>query len=95
MTRTLAALSAVSAEAGAPVDWYPSDQPTDSTWHGWLIDALADDPTRRVSGWRASLAADPELDSLFRACEGRIDDLLPAVPERRDLVHGDLLNAMC
>jgi aminoglycoside phosphotransferase (APT) family kinase protein len=38
------------------------------------------------------LAADVELDELFRACEHRIRVLLDACPERRDLVHGDLLN---
>jgi aminoglycoside phosphotransferase (APT) family kinase protein len=57
-----------------------------------LLRCLVDDPTERVSGWRATLASDPRLDRLYAACEGRIDELLDACPERRDLVHGDLLN---
>lgn len=91
--QTLAALRAVPAEPDAPAAWYPSDGPTEgSTWRRWLTDGLVDDPARRVSGWRKTLAADRELDRLFQACEQRIGELLDACPERRDLVHGDLLN---
>ena len=57
-----------------------------------LTDTLLDDPTRTVSGWRASIAADVELDRLYRATEQRVETLLDACPERRELVHGDLLN---
>jgi aminoglycoside phosphotransferase (APT) family kinase protein len=53
---------------------------------------MVDDPRRRVSGWRPTLAGEPDVDHLFRSCERRIRDLLDACPERRDLVHGDLLN---
>ncbi len=51
--------------------------------------------TRRqgVHGWRAALAAHSELDPLYRASEARFRDLIEACPERRDLVHGDLLHA--
>lgn len=91
--RTLAALRAVDAEPSAPAAWYPAAAAADgSTWRGWLTDGLVDDPRRRVSGWREALAADRDLDDLFRACEVRIRELLVVCPERRDLVHGDLLN---
>ena len=40
----------------------------------------------------ATLAADPALDRVYRACEPRIHELLDACPERRDLIHGDLLH---
>ncbi len=66
---------------------------TPSRWRDWLIDGLVDDPRRHVSGWRAKLAADPKLDSLFRACESRIRQLAASCPERSDLVHGDLLHS--
>lgn len=91
--RNLAALRAVPAERDSPTHWYPEAGPVGgSTWRRWLTDGLVDDPQRRVSGWRKILAADTGLDRLFRACERRIDGLLEACPERRDLVHGDLLN---
>ena len=91
--RTLSALRAVPVEADAPSQWYPAEpRPEESTWRQWLTDGLVDDPHRRVTGWRKALAADAELDRLFGACEARIGELLDACPERRDLVHGDLLN---
>jgi aminoglycoside phosphotransferase (APT) family kinase protein len=88
--RMLAALRAAPAPVGASASWFP-DAGADS-WRGWLCEGLVDDPARRVSGWRRTLAADAGLDRLFRAAEQRIESLLDACPERRDLVHGDLLN---
>ena len=92
IVRTLAALRAVPSDPGAPVAWHPEVPPTGSTWRRWLTDALIDDPRHRVSGWRTTLAADAELDDLFRACASRVRDLVDACPERRDVVHGDLLH---
>lgn len=66
---------------------------TSTSWRDWLMGGLVDDPRRHVSGWRATLAADPKLDSLFRACESRVRELAATCPERRDLVHGDLLHS--
>ena len=91
--RMLAALRAIPAEPDAPCAWYPAGGANPaSTWRRWLTDGLVDDPQHRVSGWRKILAADPELDHLYEASERRIAELLDACPERRDLVHGDLLN---
>lgn len=93
LERTLAALRAVPAERDAPAAWYPSGVgAAESTWRQWLADGLVDDPGRRVSGWRDKLASEPELDQLFDACQRKIGELLHVCPERRDLVHGDLLN---
>lgn len=75
----LAALRAVSPAAG------PS-------WRRWLVDSLVENPQGRQAGWRAMVAAEPEYDRLFRAAEQRLHALLDACPERRDLVHGDLLH---
>lgn len=71
----------------------PDDGSGIGSWHGWLKASLRDDPAQTVSGWRATLAADPALDRLYSACEARINELLAACPERRDLVHRDLLHA--
>ena len=62
------------------------------TWHSFLTGSLADNPDERVSGWRSKLAENPVIDILFKTCESRIHELLPACPERRDLIHGDLLH---
>ncbi|HVL80367.1 MAG TPA: phosphotransferase, partial [Actinomycetota bacterium] len=70
----------------------PPGQET-SSWRGWLLAGLVDDPGRAVRGWRPKLAADPEIDALFRACEATVNELASSCPERRDLVHGDLLHS--
>ena len=85
IVRLLGALHAVppdAASAGAPAD----------AWRRFLHDGLVDDPARTVHGWRERLASDPALDRLFRACESRVHELSEACPERRDVVHGDLLH---
>ncbi len=45
-----------------------------------------------MRGWRTRLAGDTDLELLFTASEQRISELLDVCTERRDLVHGDLLN---
>jgi aminoglycoside phosphotransferase (APT) family kinase protein len=88
----LAALRAVPATQDEAVVWYDPEASAGVTWHSWLRAGLIDDLSAHVSGWRAKLAASPRLDALFGACESRIEELLPACPERRDLIHGDLLH---
>lgn len=83
ITRLLGALHAVPAD--------PTAGPPDA-WRRFLVDGLADDPTRTVHGWRPRIADDAAVDRLFRACEARVGELSEACPERRDLVHGDLLH---
>jgi aminoglycoside phosphotransferase (APT) family kinase protein len=87
--RLLAALRARSAPPTQAVEWRGEGPP--STWREWLANALVDDPTYPNHGWRARLAEHQAADALFRACEARLADLRDACPERRDLVHSDLL----
>ncbi len=88
----LTAMRAVPAASSDPVLWYDPATSAGLTWRSWLLAGLVDDPKARVSGWRAKLAVDRRLDALFRACEGRVRELLPLCPEGRNLVHGDLLH---
>jgi aminoglycoside phosphotransferase (APT) family kinase protein len=89
----LAALRTIAAPPAAPSSWFPAGaDPTTSTWRRWLVDALVDDPSHPTHGWRPRLAAHPVADRLFRACETRLRHLRDACPERRDLVHSDLLH---
>jgi aminoglycoside phosphotransferase (APT) family kinase protein len=62
-------------------------------WRDWLLEALTDVPDRFTSGWRDSIAADPTTDRTFRASEARIRSLVDACPDRRQLVHSDLLHS--
>ena len=67
--------------------------PARSTWRQWLVDGLVDDPrATRTTGGVTKLAEHAEADRLFRACEARLAALRDACPERRDLVHSDLLH---
>lgn len=61
-------------------------------WREFLLDGLTDRPGSHTAGWRARLAADPAVDRTFHACDARVRELLEACPDRRELVHGDLLH---
>ena len=88
----LGAFYGIPTEADASVDWVAADTASARTWRQWLVDGFADTPTRPNHGWRSMLAADDKLDALFRRCRDRVEALLEACPERRDLIHGDLLH---
>ncbi len=88
----LQALRAVPTSKSDRVVWYDSSEAANISWHTWLLNGLKDNSGDVVSGWRAKLAEQPEINNLFKQCEARIHELLPACPERRDLVHGDLLH---
>jgi aminoglycoside phosphotransferase (APT) family kinase protein len=91
LTRLLVALFRVPSSPDAPVVWHQGSTPV-ASWREYLTDGLADDPAKPVHGWSAALAADPELAALSAAVTGRVRTLVEACPERRDLVHGDLLH---
>jgi aminoglycoside phosphotransferase (APT) family kinase protein len=93
LVRLLRALRSVPADPGGGVSWHSPDAQGAPSWRQWLSDSLVDDPRHRVSGWRARIAEDPVTDRLFRACERRVRELAVACPERRDLVHRDLLHS--
>jgi aminoglycoside phosphotransferase (APT) family kinase protein len=71
--------------------WNQPDPPPIS-WRDWLAGSLVDDPDQAVHGWSAQLAADAALAPIAAAVSDRIAAFIPACPERRDLVHGDLLH---
>jgi hygromycin-B 4-O-kinase len=89
----LGALFKVPNHPDLPVRWHGRPPRSGKSWRAWLCDRLADDPAQPVHGWRAALSAHNYLDRIFRAGEARVRDLAGACPERRDLVHGDLLHA--
>jgi aminoglycoside phosphotransferase (APT) family kinase protein len=89
----LGALFSVPKSPDLPVGWHERPLHSGLSWRDWLCDRLADDPGRPVHGWRATIRAQSDLDRIFRASEARVRDLAGACPERRDLVHGDLLHA--
>jgi aminoglycoside phosphotransferase (APT) family kinase protein len=91
LNRLLVALYRVPSAPDAPVVWHHWGPPAGS-WREYLLAGLVDDPSRLVHGWSGALAADPELAALSAAVTDRVRALVDACPERRDLVHGDLLH---
>jgi aminoglycoside phosphotransferase (APT) family kinase protein len=92
LARLLAALRAVQSTRDDAVVWHEPDATAELTWRDFLRNGLIEQPDSLVSGWRDKLAANRQIDAIFRACESRIEELLSYCPERRDLVHGDLLH---
>ena len=91
LTRLLVALYHVQAGPDTPVIWHRAGAPAVS-WRQFLRAGLVDDPGNLVHGWSAALTGDRELAALSAAACGRVRALAEACPERRDLVHGDLLH---
>jgi len=89
----LGALFRVPKNTGLPVGWPWIPPRNDLSWREWLCERIVDDPRQEVHGWRGDISAKSGLDRIFRACEARVLDLVDTCPERRDLVHGDLLHA--
>jgi aminoglycoside phosphotransferase (APT) family kinase protein len=92
LTRLLVALFRAPADPDMPVLWHQGAASAVS-WREFLLDGLVDDPGKVVHGWSTALAADQELAALAAAAAGRVRTLVDACPERRDLIHGDLLHA--
>jgi aminoglycoside phosphotransferase (APT) family kinase protein len=69
----------------------PAGPPDSGAWRRFLVDGFVDDAPTGARGWRAGIAVDPRLERLFTTCEAKVHELAAACPERRDVVHGDLL----
>jgi aminoglycoside phosphotransferase (APT) family kinase protein len=91
LTRLLVALYQVPSEPDSPVVWHEAGG-FDGSWRDFLLAGLVDDPAKLVHGWSAALAADRTLAALSADVTKRVTALVEACPERRDLVHGDLLH---
>jgi aminoglycoside phosphotransferase (APT) family kinase protein len=88
----LAALYSVPKRPDLPVGWH-WQPPRDVSWRAWLSERLVDDPHQEIHGWLAPLATRGDIDRVFRTGDARVRDLIESCPERRDLIHGDLLHA--
>lgn len=100
MRRTLPALFAalddaraaeLSTSTGCGL-WRADGLGASRSWREWLSAVGYDSPALRTHGWRARLASSPTGDGPFLAALDAMTALLPACPERRDLIHSDLLH---
>ncbi len=63
-----------------------------ATWSEALVAGLEDLPGRRTSGWRTLLDQAPTAAAAFDEGAAVLRRLAPACPDRRELIHQDLLN---
>ncbi|WP_152364703.1 phosphotransferase family protein [Microlunatus speluncae] len=61
-------------------------------WSEALLAGLEDVPGRRTSGWRAKLEQTPTAAAAFDEGAEVLRQLAPRCPDRRELIHQDLLN---
>lgn len=62
-----------------------------ASWHDWLLHQLERTDAVEVN-WATACARHPSLDATFAAARSKILEAIERLPERRDLVHGDLLH---
>lgn len=91
LTRLLVALYQAPRRPEAPVVWHEPGA-TGRSWRQFLLAGLVDDPGKPVHGWGDALASGRKLAAFSAAVTQRVSALVDACPERRDLVHGDLLH---
>jgi len=83
------ALSAVVARLLRALREAPPEE-VGYTWRQWLLSGL--DPEGRDAQWWACIAENPHVAPIADAARTRILELLDACPEKRELIHGDLLS---
>ena len=82
----------VSATSGFG-GWRPTDRTAPyPTWRTALLSGLEDRPGGRTHGWRAALEASPTRAGMFDEGVQALRSLVSACPDRREIIHGDLLN---
>lgn len=92
MARLLAALRSAPQTPNSPIVWHDPNGDMGLTWRDFLWNDVIDNPDSFMGGWHKKLAEKPQIDRIFTACQARIEALLPHCPERRDLIHRDLLH---
>lgn len=72
------------------VEWY--NPASKGTWHDYLLRGIDQASGRPQDDVQQALRSRPALRALYQTSCSRIRELLPLCPERRDLIHGDLLH---
>jgi hygromycin-B 4-O-kinase len=71
--------------------WRPEGSAPHRSWPEALLASLHDRPGRRTYGWRQALAASPTGTGGFDAAAEALRELATHCPERREIIHSDLL----
>jgi aminoglycoside phosphotransferase (APT) family kinase protein len=89
----IGAMRAADTSAFAGSGWWEADGGGGyDSWRSYLLDVGTDNPSYRTHGWRPRLAANPEAERTFEHAVAALTSLADRCPERRELVHNDLLH---
>jgi len=80
----------LSATSGFGI-WGSDATAPHATWREALLNVAIDAPTNRTYGWRARLRQSEFGQRAFDAGYQRLETLVDACPNQRDLLHSDLL----
>lgn len=68
----------------------PTGDAPHASWSGFLT-SVPDEDSARVDGWRPAMAARPAELDVFDRAQSKLEELVVHCPDRRQVVHGDLL----
>ncbi|QUQ66418.1 phosphotransferase family protein [Kutzneria sp. CA-103260] len=71
--------------------WRPDGSAPFATWADALLDIVNDEPGGRIHGWRAALESSPTGAGPFDEAAAALPELVADCPDRREIIHGDLL----
>ncbi len=93
LLRALDALAAIELPASGGYGlWRPDLTAPHATWREALLDLANDRPGSRTHGWRAALLVSPMGTRAFDHAFGELVSLSEDIPERREVIHADLLH---
>lgn len=88
---TLRILEDVALPGGGYGSWRaPTGNAPHHTWHDFLT-SVPDRDSARIHGWRDRLTALTDVQPVFDRAQRLLEQLVHHCPDRRSVVHGDLL----
>lgn len=88
---TLLALESVALPGDGYGGWLaPAGHASHDSWHEFLR-SVPDRDDARIHGWREGLDADPHARKVFDDAQRRLEQVVHHCPDRRQVIHGDLL----
>ncbi len=87
----VARIADLSGSAGYGL-WFADGSAPCSSWSDWLLTIAEDTPTERTHGWRPHLARSATGEEPFSEAMRAMTALVPHCPERRHLIHSDLVH---
>ena len=91
LMETLLALESVALPGDGYGGWLaPTGHASHDSWHEFLL-SVPDRDDARLQGWREGLAAHPHARQMFDDAQRRLEQVVHHCPDRRQVIHGDLL----